>query len=127
MINISLNAVSAHQAHGDAVDMDGDGYYDIENECMDIVDCDDTDPELNVSCDDPCLDEAINQVSDWIEGQGGIILNVTKTSSNTFLIFWDNSGVGGRGCTETTAEATGDPETGCGYTILQHNSPVPCP
>lgn len=49
MINISLNAVSAHQAHGDAVDMDGDGYFDLENECMDSVDCDDTDPEVHAS------------------------------------------------------------------------------
>jgi hypothetical protein len=49
IINISLNAVSAHQAHGDAIDMDGDGYYDIENECMDSVDCDDTDPAVHLS------------------------------------------------------------------------------
>lgn len=40
IINISTAAISAHQAHGDAVDMDGDG-YNIENDCS-PVDCDDT-------------------------------------------------------------------------------------
>ncbi len=46
IINVSKNAVRAHQAHGDAVDMDGDGYFDIKNECMIGIDCDDTDPEV---------------------------------------------------------------------------------
>ena len=49
--NISINAIPAHQAHGDAVDMDGDGYFDIDNPCSE-TDCDDTayDPENSCSC-----------------------------------------------------------------------------
>ena len=50
IINININAIPAHQAHGDAVDMDGDGYFDMENDCGMPVDCDDTDPNKNVSC-----------------------------------------------------------------------------
>ncbi len=31
VINVSINSLPAHQGHGDAVDMDGDGYFDIDN------------------------------------------------------------------------------------------------
>lgn len=47
IINISINAVSAHQAHGDVVDMDGDGYFDGPSNCSIEVDCDDTDATIN--------------------------------------------------------------------------------
>jgi hypothetical protein len=50
IININLNAVPAHQAHGDAVDMDGDGYFDQENVCSEGVDCDDTDETIYFGC-----------------------------------------------------------------------------
>ncbi len=43
IINVSANALPAHQGHGDAVDMDGDGYFDIENPCSE-VDLDDSIP-----------------------------------------------------------------------------------
>jgi hypothetical protein len=146
-INISMNALEAHKKHGDKYDWDGDGFYP-ENECgigEDAgYDCDDTDAlvnpsadeicgdgidnncngEIDENCDDPCLDEAINQVSVLIEGLGGTDLSTTITSSNTFIISWFN-GRDGRGCIETTAEATGAPETGCGYTNLHHEN-VPC-
>lgn len=46
IINISSNAISAHQRHGDAVDMDGDGYFDIANVCGEL-DCDDSDDQIN--------------------------------------------------------------------------------
>jgi hypothetical protein len=41
IISVSVSSLSGHQGHGDAVDMDGDGYFDIENDCSE-VDCDDT-------------------------------------------------------------------------------------
>ena len=41
VIKISENALKAHLAHGDAVDMDEDGYFNTENGCSE-VDCDDT-------------------------------------------------------------------------------------
>lgn len=56
IILIDVEAVPAHQAHGDAVDKDRDGYFDIENACS-AVDCDDTDPNVNPganNCPDPC-------------------------------------------------------------------------
>ena len=53
LINVSINSVPAHRAHGDAVDMDGDGYFDKENGCG-PVDCDDTDPTLTNNCC-PCF------------------------------------------------------------------------
>jgi len=51
IININVNAIPGHQGHGDAVDMDEDGYFDIDNPCSE-TDCDDTvyDPE-NSCCE----------------------------------------------------------------------------
>ena len=49
IISVSVNALSAHQGHGDAIDMDGDGYFDIENDCSD-VDCDDNAYSEDNSC-----------------------------------------------------------------------------
>lgn len=49
IINVSINALPAHQAHGDAVDMDGDGYFDMDNECG-PTDCDDNDDTLTDNC-----------------------------------------------------------------------------
>jgi len=49
IINVSVNSLPAHQAHGDAVDMDGDGYFDKDNVCG-PTDCDDTDPSLTDNC-----------------------------------------------------------------------------
>ncbi len=72
IINISSNAVLAHQGHGDAVDMDGDGYFDIDNSCSD-TDCDDNDPAINPGateivyngidddCDPGTLDDDLDQ------------------------------------------------------------------
>lgn len=50
IININVNAIPDHQSHGDAVDMDGDGYFDMENDCGMPVDCDDTDDQLTDNC-----------------------------------------------------------------------------
>lgn len=49
IINVSVNSIDAHQGHGDAIDMDGDGYFDIDNECSE-TDLDDNDPTVNI-CD----------------------------------------------------------------------------
>ena len=47
VINVNVNAVKAHRGHGDAVDMDGDGYFDIPSECG-PTDCNDGD--ASVTC-----------------------------------------------------------------------------
>jgi len=54
IISISINAVKAHQAHGDAVDMDGDGYYDIVNDCSIGIDCDDNNLGVNPDSEEVC-------------------------------------------------------------------------
>jgi hypothetical protein len=38
IIEVPVNAINAHLAHGDAVDMDGDGYFHIESGCGEFVD-----------------------------------------------------------------------------------------
>ena len=53
IINISINAVDAHQRHGDAVDLDGDGYFDIDNSCSE-TDCDDSNPDKNPGIEGSC-------------------------------------------------------------------------
>lgn len=55
IINVSINAVSAHQLHGDAVDIDGDGYFDKASDCgFDGLDCDDNDPNVNPGAEEVC-------------------------------------------------------------------------
>jgi hypothetical protein len=44
IISVSVNAVASFQRRGAAVDVDGDGYFDKQNDCGFPVDCDDTDP-----------------------------------------------------------------------------------
>ncbi len=97
VINVSVNAVSAHQGHGDAVDMDGDGYFDIENPCSEVdlddtipfdqntlvdedsdgffttenpfseVDCDDTNAEINPEMEEVCDDGVDNNCDGEID------------------------------------------------------------
>lgn len=43
IINVSVNAIGGHLGHGDAIDMDGDGFFNIENRCSE-TDYDDTIP-----------------------------------------------------------------------------------
>ena len=64
IINVSVNSLSGHQGHGDAVDMDGDGYFDIDNSCSE-TDCDDN----SYSEDNSCV-----QIGDLTEG--GIVFYI---------------------------------------------------
>lgn len=41
ILTVGMASLDAHLAHGEAVDMDGDGFFDRENDCSPI-DCDDT-------------------------------------------------------------------------------------
>lgn len=56
IINVSINAIGAHQGHGDAIDLDGDGYFDIDNSCSE-TDCDDDDPYRNPGIEGSCDEE----------------------------------------------------------------------
>ncbi|MGK0255041.1 MAG: hypothetical protein ACI9OE_002559 [Mariniflexile sp.] len=51
-IVIDEAALNTHIAHGDAVDRDGDGFYDVENPCSQI-DCDDNAYSPDNSCAPP--------------------------------------------------------------------------
>lgn len=65
IVTLPYNAALAHQSHGDAMDMDGDGFFDKVNDCSSGVDCDDNNPDINpavteIMCngiDDDCNNE----------------------------------------------------------------------
>jgi len=63
-IVIGEAAVETHIAHGDAVDRDGDGFYDAENPCSE-TDCDDTNPEVYPGAEEICD----NGIDDNCDGQ----------------------------------------------------------
>lgn len=50
IINVSVNAIPAHEAHGDAIDYDGDGFFSGPNNCGMPEDCNEGDPELTDNC-----------------------------------------------------------------------------
>ncbi len=78
IINVSINAVGAHQGHGDAVDLDGDGYFDIDNSCSE-TDCNDDDPNINPGIEGSC-DEA--------PGTAGLLVGIwttVETEINTYV------------------------------------------
>ncbi len=93
IISVNENAVSAFQAQGDAVDMDGDGYFDIPNACS-PTDCDDTNAAVNPGAteicnntiDDDCdgnVDEADSDCSTGcVEGE----LEVTLPDGSTLYV-----------------------------------------
>ena len=64
IICIDFHGLNAHKGHGDAVDLDSDGYFDIENGCSE-VDCDDTNPEINPGAEPPndCSGDACSIIS----------------------------------------------------------------
>ena len=70
IINVSVHALSGHQRHGDAVDMDDDGYFDIDNSCSE-TDCDDN----SYASDNICA-----QIGDLIEG--GIVFYLAPTPTD---------------------------------------------
>ncbi len=88
VINVSINALDAHQRHGDAVDLDGDGYFDIDNVCSD-TDCDDEDPDSfpgeDGSCDeDPDTAELL--VGTWTSTEIDINPFVGSRTLTDYLI-----------------------------------------
>ncbi len=88
IINVSINALGGHQGHGDAVDLDGDGYFDIDNSCS-ATDCDDTDPDKNPgiegSCDmDPGTAELL--IGTWTTTEININAYVGSQTLEDYLI-----------------------------------------
>ncbi len=66
-IHINSNAVPAHQAHGDAVDLDDDGYFDLANVCGSGVDCNDGDPAIYPGAPDVCEDGMDNNCNGEVD------------------------------------------------------------
>ena len=77
-LNVNQNAMAAHLNHGDAIDVDSDGFFDRENGCSPI-DCDDDDSEVG-ECPAPIyLDEngITIKAKDWAEvGDVGVLNNI---------------------------------------------------
>ncbi len=63
-IVIGEAALETHIAHGDAVDRDGDGFYDAENPCSE-TDCDDANAEVYPGAEEICD----NGIDDNCDGQ----------------------------------------------------------
>lgn len=76
IINVSINAVAAHRGHGDAIDMDGDGYFDIDNTCS-VTDCDDTDPEITPDSEGICNNGGVAEllIGTWVTA--GIVFDAS--------------------------------------------------
>ncbi|MGB5238603.1 MAG: hypothetical protein WBM43_14935 [Flavobacteriaceae bacterium] len=88
IINVSANALGGHQGHGDAVDLDSDGYFDIDNSCSE-TDCDDSDPYKNPgiegSCDgDPGIAELL--IGTWTTTETDINAYVGSQALEDYLI-----------------------------------------
>jgi hypothetical protein len=69
IISISLNSVKAHLAHGDAIDGDGDGYFNKENACSDEIDCNDEVPTIHPGAVELCSDDLDNDCNGLIDCQ----------------------------------------------------------
>lgn len=69
VIEINANAWPAHQAHGDAqlVDGDGDGWVAAENECVPGGDCDDGDGSIHPGAEEVCGDNIDNNCDGQID------------------------------------------------------------
>jgi len=89
-IVISENALQTHIDHGDAVDRDGDGFYDAENPCSEI-DCDDTTYSLDNSCGTPAT---IGDLRD-----GGVVFWVNPDdNTHGFVVSLREQGFAQWGC-----------------------------
>ena len=90
IINVSVNALSGHQGHGDAVDMDGDGYFDLENDCAEGVDCDDTDATVNPDIEEVCD----NDIDDNCNGEidEGCVPSIGDFYQGGIVFYLDESG-----------------------------------
>ena len=81
IINININAIPALQAQGAAVDMDGDGYFDIDNPCSE-TDCDDNDATIFPGALEIPCDGIDNDCDGEVDNAINIALGKTATASS---------------------------------------------
>ena len=65
-LEVNENSLNSHLKHGDAVDMDGDGYFNKDNGCSE-TDCDDSDAAVNPGASEICdnsIDDNCNGETD---------------------------------------------------------------
>lgn len=84
---VNINAWPAHEAHGDAIDMDGDGYFDRECGCSE-VDCDDNDPEVTTDCGSQSQEESPFPIE-----YGGNTIYVYPIDNGTDIRFTSADGI----------------------------------
>jgi len=89
IISINENMLKAHLGHGDAVDMDGDGFFDQENDCSDI-DCDDATYSEDNSCGPEIGDLREGGIVFMVDetGQHGVVCAVSDASGK---FKWNNA------------------------------------
>lgn len=111
IINVSVNAIPAHQGHGDAVDMDGDGYFDIENDCSE-TDCDDTNADVNPGAEEICGDGIDNNCDGQIDEDCCPCFGLQEILDNDNFAYFDTNG--GSNC---RFDGVGFEEPGCTYGV----------
>jgi hypothetical protein len=98
IINVSVKALSGHQGHGDAVDMDSDGYFDLVNDCSE-VDCDDTNPDVSPAMEEICDDGIDNNCDGLTDNEDPICIEIgdCRDGGVVFYLADDNEDLNGDG------------------------------
>ena len=131
IITVDIHAVKAHQGHGDAVDLDGDGFFTGDNACS-APDCDDTDPAVNDCTVDPC------SITD-LELLNATCTDPTNTYDLQLRVTFENPPAGGTldvsidgavtsfaiGTSPQTVNVFGLPPTGVGVDVIASFSEEP--
>ena len=115
-LEINSNALDAHLRHGDAVDMDGDGYYNQDNGCSE-TDCDDTDAAVNPGAEEICdngIDDNCNGETDENCAQPAAIGDIRDGG----VVFWVDPTDNTKGLVVALSDAPTNVQWGCYFTDL---------
>lgn len=115
-LEVNKNALAGHLNHGDAVDMDGDGYFNKDNGCTE-TDCDDTNAAVNPGTEEICD----NGIDDNCDGQ--VDENCAQTAQigdfrDGGVVFWVDPTDNTKGLVVALSDAPIKVEWGCNFTDL---------